>query len=192
MICLTGFLLHSFALGEITIEIFPDEWSWEEGSTSFFHGSIQTDHTVSEAVLYLSVETRLKEAGRIQFLSLNGKKLKTKQRSNSLSTELIEDSTTEFTGQWFLPDEMETDIAYATIRLQALDGDGKEIGTRILEVGSKETDLAMLTNSPVYIIERMMKLFIILAVAFWLTAIGRHLILNLNLKKKGNKNADIQ
>ena len=177
-ICLAACLVFGCASGEVKMEMTADEWSWEEGDASFFHGSIRTDEPIEEVTLRLSVKTRLKESGTIQFTSLKGKKLKTKQRSETVTADLGTDAPTEFMGQWFLPEELDTELAYAAISLQALDRNGKEIASGTLEVGSRNAEDAAIENSPVATAERVIKTLALLAAALWLMAVARHLTLN--------------
>lgn len=176
-VCLAICMLFSSALGEIKMSLAADDWSWEEGSASFFHGTIQADHSVSGATLCLSVNTRLTDSGSVVFTSLNGKKLKTKQRNASVQADLSQNEELEFAGQWFLPEEMDTELAYAVVRLQMLDADGKEICSETLEAGSKAADDSIVAKSPVTKAVRAIRLLVILAAVLWMAAIGRYMIL---------------
>ena len=183
-VCLVICMLFSSAQGETKVDLAADEWSWEEGSASFFHGTIQADQSFSGATLCLSVNSRLADSGTAVFTSLNGKKLKTKQRNASLQVELSPDEKLEFTGQWNLPEEMETDLAYAVVRLQVLDENGKEVCSGILEAGSKTADDSLVANSPVTRAEKVLRLLAILAAVFWMAALGRYMILKARLAGK--------
>ena len=70
------------AIGETVIEInAAGEWVWDANGINTFEGKIIPEEDVSGGKITLNVSTRLEFSGEILFTSADGKKLKTKKRS---------------------------------------------------------------------------------------------------------------
>ena len=162
------------AYGDLQIEMEPDEWTWEAGETAFFHGSIVPDQNFPDAVLELTADTRLGDAGELQFLSVNGKNIKIRKRAPTVTTDLTAGEETTFTAGWILPSEADGTLKRADICLQISDAEGHIIGEGKLTAGSPEENTALLESSPVRSADRLILFLAILCAVVWISAVGRY------------------
>lgn len=166
------------ACGETVIEITPDEWSWEAGSVSSFHGAVTPGADCEGAVLTMTVETRLEDSGEVFFTSFAGKNIKVKKRGPEWTADLTAGEETPFEGEWYLPEDTGGGLASATILLRVTDADGNEIARAELKEGSEEEETALVNSSPLGTVNRLMILLAAACVIVWGAAVGRHLYLN--------------
>ena len=169
--------IRNSACGELQIEMEADEWTWEPGETAFFHGSFVPDASCSGVSLALSADTRLGDAGELQFLSVNGKNLKIRNRAPNITADLTAGEETDFTAAWILPTESEGRLSWAEIHLVISDADGNRIGEGRMTAGTPEENTAILTSSPVQSADRLMLLLAVLCAVVWGAAVGRNIIL---------------
>ncbi len=176
-------LIGGWALADTAIEIQADEWTWDANGRCSFQGSILPDRDLKDAVLTVSVETRLEDSGTVQFTSMNGKKLKIRKRSAQAETDFTAGIPVPFEGEWFLPSDTEDGIAWARITLQAADKEGNTLAVKQTEIGNRDQDLVLQGSSPAEKTEKMTLLFAVAAGIVWILAIARNLI----LRKKNDR-----
>ena len=177
MLCCIFLILNTYGAScETSVEIQADEWSWEAGEISYFHGSIRSDRDIPEAKLELKINTGLSESGEISFTVLNGKKLKIRKQGPNAETELRKDEVLTFEGKWLLPYEPERDLQQAILELTVKNGNEEVIASGSLQMGTVEESVvaaAALSSS-----DRVIPILLAAAALIWLAAVGRHLILN--------------
>lgn len=178
LFCTALCLLMGLGLAETQISMTADDWTWEEDGVSAFHGSILADRDVTDAELSLEISTRLEDSGEIQFISVGGKQLKIRKRGPSTNADLIAGEALNFEGEWILPSDTDTGLAYAEIRLKVTDAEGKSLGEGTLEVGSQAEENSLEEASPVKRAERLTMWLAIGCACVWALAIFRHLMLN--------------
>ena len=181
--CILLLLFPEIASGETQIRIEQDEWTWEAGGISLFHGSILPDRDVSAARIILSVETRLDESGEAVFTSVDGTKLKIRKRAAEITADLNANQEFFFEGQWRLPEDTGSGIGRAVLRISILDPQGKEIASGRLEAGSREEEEAVTGVPLTRKIDRLILGFGISGLVIWAAAIVRYII----IQKKNRK-----
>ena len=171
------------ALGLTEAEISSsEEWVWEAGSVNSFQGNVTADQDYQDAVLTLSVESGLENSGEALFMVVNGKKLKIRKRSSSITEDLSAGEALSFEGGWYLPETLEETVSQAEITLRVQDSSGREIAVSTLKAGTGAEEVQ--SGEPA--VARMNLLILILFVcagAVWLLAIGRHLFLRQRSRK---------
>ena len=102
------------ALGLTEAEISSsEEWVWEAGSVNSFQGNVTADQDYQDAVLTLSVESGLENSGEALFMVVNGKKLKIRKRSSSITEDLSAGEALSFEGGWYLPETLAETVGQA-------------------------------------------------------------------------------
>ena len=175
------------ALGEIQVEIIPDEWAWEAGSVATFHGTVTSGENLAGADLSLTVETRLEDSGEALFTAVNGKKLKIRKRASRVTEDLTAGVPLEFEAEWMIPEDTDSGLARAVVTLKVLDSEGKEKGAGTLEQGSRSEDAAREAASPVRKAEKALRILLIAAGVVWAVAILRYLWIKKGLGGKVRK-----
>lgn len=169
ILCLAG----NPALADTAIEMHADEWTWEENGISSFHGSILPDQSLEDAVLRLSVETRLEDSGEAIFTSVNEKQIKIRKRGPETTASLEAGTALPFEGEWNLPAETDGGLGYAAIRLTVEDAEGRKIAEGLLEAGSQEAAEALEEATPLSRMNRMIRVLAIGCGVVWLAAFVR-------------------
>ena len=175
-LCYLLCLLFCGALADTSIDIQPGEWTWEANGRSVFQGTIVPDQDVKNAVLTISVETRLDDSGAIQFTAVNEKRLKIRKKGPTTETDLFAGTPLSFEGEWLLPAETEEGLAWAQITIQVSDAKGNVIADKKAEVGSREEDRALLGSSPSEKLERLTLLLSVAGIIVWILAVSRYMV----------------
>jgi len=170
------------AICEPSFEILADEWTWEAGGVCRFHGEILSDQDIPDAELELEIKTRLQDSGTVSFTEMNGKRIKIRKQGPVQKADLQKGQALPFEGQWILPDEMEQEISFAEIELSVRDGAGNDLGKGRLQMGTSEGNTGLMQEITA---DRMALLLLAAGMILWLTALGRHVMLNKMNKLKG-------
>ncbi len=98
-----------------------DEWTWTSGEVATFKGVVDTTGLdLSDTSLCISVRTvpEQEDPGRCVFTSLNGKRIKIRNQSDTISLSDTEASDEiAFGGSWFLPEEGQVKQVTLTVSL---------------------------------------------------------------------------
>ena len=184
-LCVLLCTLFGYSYAEIQVSIQEKEWTWNENDINSFQGTIITDHNIPNAVLTLSVKTRLEDSGEILFTSTNGKKLKIRKRGPSTEADLSSGEEFSFEGEWDLPSNTKEGIAWAEITLKIDNSDGQEESVKKIEFGNLDNDQALKGSSLSDKVNHLIIFFLIACICIWLLAIARYLILKKKKKRKG-------
>lgn len=184
-LCLLLCLAAAAAAAEIAVTMEADEWTWEAGGVSSFHGTIDTGgELIPGASMTLTVQTRLEDSGRAVFLRLCGKKMKIRNRSETAVADLSANpEENSFEAEWYLPESTEEGIAAAKVTLTVTDAEGKPLAEGTMQVGSEAEEEAKIGVSPVKRADQLMIFLGIGCVLFWGLAIGRALMIRKAAKK---------
>ncbi len=180
MLCLC---ICAAALGDTSVEMADDEWTWESAGTATFHGTIYPDRDVTGAELELSVETQLENSGEAVFTSLNEKRIKIRKQLPVTTTDLTGGEAVPFEAEWRLPEDVGNGLAWARIRILVKDDAGHEIGSGVLENGSVEAQQAQTNSAPTRIADRVILWALIAAALSWALAVTRYVLIRSKAKK---------
>ena len=159
--------------------IIDENWTWEIGGTASFSGTFAyKGEDLSDAVLTLTLETGASgDQGTVVFTEINGKKVKIRNRSDTLTAEIQGNGAENtFQGEWYLPED-EAIPPWAVLRFQAADGMGKTLASAELRMGESGEAATEARPIPADRMDQLEILLIGLAVILWAAAILRSVIL---------------
>lgn len=167
------------AMAETGAVLTEDEWTWEPGGTATFSGILTLDGPdLTDAVLKLELYTDDPEhQGEIVFTEINGKTVKIRKRSDTLTADLTGSGTENaFTGEWYPPGDA-APMSRAVLRFRAESAEGTEIASAELRLGSEEESGVSPESRLLGLAQQLKIILIAAAVILWAAAAARYLIL---------------
>ena len=174
---LSGLTTYAMASGIISCEIVEKEWTWDPGGIAVFEGTVTYEGSAAEnpLTLHLSLECSpaVTNAGEINFSSVNGVKLsKMKQKSDYVVREDGPEGF-RFTGNWIIPDGLDTVLTSVRIILTVSDQDGNRLAeTSFMTERAAEED-SVSANFRFPDLSRWIPAVLIAAAVIWIAAIAR-------------------
>lgn len=156
------------ALGEVTATLSVEDWTSEPGGSIAILGTIDgLTEDQENAIWHLDLQTSYsQDAGNLVFTTINEKNVKIRNRSDTLTADILGNVPNTFAAEWYLSDTV-VDTASSVLRFTLTGADGKVLASAELRGNQSALSAVDPVSRAMFFIRRWKWVLWATVAAFW-------------------------